>query len=194
MKKIVLALLTTLLAIGTATCGALATTTSSPSSAAAVPGVVTFVDPVLEAMVCGSMGKPNGKITLAEAQLVTRMDLSNEWQRYISDKATIHEIDGLEVFENLESLDLSFNEVTNITPLSGLKKLVSLSLGGNPINDIAPLAEFTSLKVLTLSGCAAQDYSPLSKLFNLQLLMLDNATAYPIDKSQVFISGRLPYQ
>ena len=30
-------------------------------------GIVTFADPVLEAMVRGSMGKPEGDITLAEA-------------------------------------------------------------------------------------------------------------------------------
>lgn len=176
MKKIVLALLISLLVMWTSFFGALATASFSSSSVVAEPEFVTFADPAIEAMVCESLGNTSGKITVAEAQLVTRLNLSNEWQRYISNEDTIHEIDGLETFVNLESLDLSFNEVTDITPLRGLRKLTFLSLGGNHINDIAPLAEFTSLKVLALSGCEAQDYSPLSKLLNLQLLKLDNST------------------
>ncbi len=49
-------------------------------------GIVTFADPVLEAMVRGSMGKPEGDITLAEAGR-TRMNLSNELQHYYSSVA-----------------------------------------------------------------------------------------------------------
>ncbi len=182
MKRALFVLLTTLLAMGIAACGAPAATSpaSTPSAAtapsAAAPEIVTFADPVLEAMVRGSMGKTEGNITAEEAESVTRLNLSNEWQRYISGEAAIHDIGGLEFFKNLESLDLSFHAVADIAPLSGLYKLTALSLGGNPISDIAPLAGLTSLKMLALSGCAAQDYSPLSELVNLNLLMLDNST------------------
>ncbi len=161
-----------------AACGSSASQPPSPSSPAdaiAAPEIVIFTDPVLEVMVRGSMGKPSGNITAAEAEAVTRLNLNNEWQHYISEEATIHDITGLEYFANLESLDLSFNEVTDITPLSGLKNLTLLSLNGNPINDIKPLVELTDLKVLILSGCVAKDYSPLSNLVNLNLLMLDNS-------------------
>jgi len=178
MKRILFILLTSLLVIAIAACGVpTVTLTPSPSpSVTAAPAVVTFADPVLEAMVRASMCKPDGDITVAEAEAVTRLSLNNEWQRYISQEATIYDIDGLQSFSNLEILDLSFHAITDITPLSGLKKLTSLSLDGNPINDIAPLAELTNLKVLTLSGCTAQDYSPLSKLVNLKVLMLGNST------------------
>lgn len=169
MKKNHNILLPVLLAIGLASCGA-------PAASASQPSVVTFADPLLETMVRGSIGKPQGDITLAEAQAVTRLNLSNEWQRYSSDGAAIKDIGGLESFTNLESLDLSFHAITDISPLSGLTKLTSLSLGANPITDISPLAGLTNLQVLNLSGCAAQDYSPLSGLANLQFLKLDNST------------------
>ena len=42
------------------------TTTSSPVATSA-PVVVTFADPVLEAMIRSAMGKPEGEITFAEA-------------------------------------------------------------------------------------------------------------------------------
>ncbi len=169
MKKNHIILLVVLLAIVFAACGA-------PAASASQPSVITFADPLLEAMVRGSIGKPEGDITLAEAQAITRLNLSNEWQRYSSAGAAIKDIGGLESFTNLESLDLSFHAISDVTPLSGLTKLTSLSLGGNPITDISPLAGLTNLKVLNLSNCAAQDYSPLAGLVNLQFLKLDNST------------------
>ena len=151
-------------------------TTTSSLVETSVPDVVTFADPVLEAMIRGAMGKPEGEITLAEAQTVTRMNFSNELQSYISEVTPIKDLSGLENFTSLETLDLSNHAVADISPLAGLTKLTVLSLSGNPIADISPLAGLTKLKVLMLSGSKAQDYSALSNLVNLQVLMLDNST------------------
>ncbi len=177
MKRIyALFLILTMIATTTA-CSRQAGPAETPASVQNTSaGVVTFADPVLEAMVRGAMGKPEDDITVVEAAAVTRLSLSTEWQRYISQETLIKDIGGLENFTNLESLDLSFHAVTDITPLAGLKKLTSLSLGGNPVADIATLAGLTNLKVLMLSGCAAQDYTPLAELTNLNFLMLDQAT------------------
>lgn len=151
--------------------------TSDQSTLHSASDVVTFSDPTLEAMVRGSMGKPKGNITMAEAETVTRLNLSVDWcQQYISQGSLIKNIGGLESFTNLENLDLSSQAVSDITPLSDLTKLTALSLNGNPIADIAPLAKLTNLKWLKLTGCVANDYSPLSELVNLNLLMLDKST------------------
>jgi Leucine-rich repeat (LRR) protein len=151
--------------------------TSDQSTLHSASDVVTFSDPTLEAMVRGSMGKPKGNITMAEAETVTRLNLSVDWcQQYISQGSLIKNIGGLESFTNLENLDLSSQAVSDITPLSGLTKLTTLSLNGNPIADIAPLAKLTNLKWLKLTGCVANDYSPLSELVNLNLLILDKST------------------
>lgn len=138
--------------------------------------VITFDDPSLEAMIRETIGKSEGDITEAEAEEITRLNLSMEWQRYAAQTAPITDISGLEYFTNLESLDLSFHAITNISPLAGLTKLTFLSLGGNPVIDIAPLAALTNLHVLRLSNCAAQEYSPIEALVNLEFLMLDNST------------------
>jgi len=151
-------------------------TTTSSLVETSVPGVVTFADPVLEAMIRGAMGKPEGEITLAEAQAVTRMNFCNELQSYISEVTPIKDLSGLENFTSLETLDLSNHAVADISPLAGLTKLTVLSLSGNPIADISPLAGLTKLKVLMLSGSKAQDYSALSNLVNLQVLMLENSS------------------
>jgi len=180
-------LVTVLLTIILAACSAPAVTPTSSNQAVegtpttslvetSAPVVVTFADPLLEAMIRGAMGKPEGEITLAEAQGVTRMDLTASLQRQLSEVTPITDLSGLEAFTNLESLDLSQNAVSDISPLAGLTKLTALSLAGNPVTDVAPLAKLTNLKLLILSNCQAQDYSALANLTNLQVLLLDNST------------------
>ena len=151
------------------------TATSSPVETSA-PVVVTFADPVLEAMIRGAMGKTEGGITVAEAQAVTGMNLSNELQSTISEETPIKDLSGLENFTSLVSLDLSDHAVTDISPLAGLTDLTALSLAANPVADLSPLEGLTKLEVLILSGSKAQDYGALSNLVNLQVLKLDNST------------------
>ncbi len=151
-------------------------TTTSSLVETSMSDIVTFADPVLEAMIRSAMGKPEGEITLAEAQGVTRMDLTDSLQRQLSEFTPITNLNGLEAFTNLESLDLSQNAVSDISPLAGLTKLTVLSLAGNPVTDVAPLAKLTNLKLLILSNCQSDDYSALANLVNLQVLLLDNST------------------
>jgi hypothetical protein len=189
MKKILFILLATLLVVGVTACGTPAATSSSDTSvttapsdpSAAEPEIVTFADPVLEEMVRGSIGIPEGDITSVDAEAVTRLDVSGQWQGYLSDDgstsaaATISDLDGLQFFTNLEYLDLSGHALSDIAPLAGLQKLTTLILTGNPITDLTPLAALTNLKLLDLTGCAAPDYSPLSALTGLQYLNLENS-------------------
>ncbi|MEN6623957.1 MAG: hypothetical protein ABFD50_20730, partial [Smithella sp.] len=96
MKKTNSILLTALLVIGLVACSTPAEISTPSFVATAVPTVVKFIDPVLEEMIRGAMGKTEGDITLAEAQAVTRMNLSNELQSYISEETPIKDISGLE--------------------------------------------------------------------------------------------------
>lgn len=177
MKRACYIALSMLLAVGMAACGSFAPAAVANAPSTATGAAVTFADPVLEAMVRATIGKPEGDITAAEAEAVTRLNLSAEWwQQYVPQSTPITDISGLERFTNLEGLDLSGQAITDIAPLAGLAKLTSLSLGGNPVADIAPLATLTNLKWLKLTGCAAQDYTPLASLVNLNLLMLNQST------------------
>jgi len=179
MKKTLFVLLALLLALGLAACGAPAATGTSPSplpSASALPAVVTFTDPILEAMVRAAMNKPEGDITLAEAEAVTELKLSIDWQQEPAPNTQIRDISGLENFKNLENLELQFHAITDISSLAGLTKLTSLSLGGNPVADVTPLAGLTGLGSLTLFNCKAQDYTPLANLTGLGMLLLEHST------------------
>ncbi len=154
---------------------------ATPEQANATPGqgqtdVVRFTDPVLETIVRASIGKQSGAITMDDVKTVTRLDLSNAYQRYISDETGIHDINGLECFTSLETLDLSSHQISDITPLKGLHGLRHLILDDNPMTDISPLAGLSELRLLALSGCKAVDYSAVSSLANLQYLRLDHST------------------
>lgn len=183
MRKLLCALLAGALAFGLTSCGApaLQTPAAGPTATPArvetqAPAVVAFSDPVLEAKVRETMGKPDGDITLEEAAAVTGLNLSIEWQPSIPPETQIRNIGGLEHFTNLENLDLSFHAIGDIAPLAGLTKLRSLSLGGNQVADIAPLSGLTNLTWLTLFNCIAEDYAPLASLVNLDGIMLDHST------------------
>lgn len=158
-------------------CGEIPTAgaTTTPASTPATQEIVSFSDPVLERMVKESMGKQDGDITLDEAAAVARLNLSNEWQRNLSNTESIQTIDGLEHFTHLEMLDLSYHNISDLTPLSNLKGLTVLSLNGNPSVDLSPLSGLSSLKLLAFSNCKATDYSALSALASLEYLSLDHS-------------------
>ena len=162
------------------------------------PEGVLFSDPVLEAIVRASIGKPIGDILVDDVNTITRLDLANAYQRYFSDETVIRDIKGLESFTSLETLDLSSHQIRDITPLKGLHGLRHLILDDNPMTDISPLAGLSDLRLLALSGCKAVDYSPISNLSNLQYLRLDHSTLADVaplvsltNLTHLYLSGSL---
>ena len=58
----------------------------------------------------------------------------------------IQHLDGLEKFTQLKKLDLSGNNISDLTPLKGLTSLEILALDENKISDIQSLSSLTNLK------------------------------------------------
>lgn len=58
------------------------------------------------------------------------------------EEKTIQSLEGLQYAVNLKSLDLSGNQITDLTPLAGLTNLTYLDLSGNQITDLQPLEGF----------------------------------------------------
>ena len=180
MKRSLLICFVVLFTLCFAACSAPTATSTTPQpqpeATATPPQNVTFTDPVLEKMVRAAMNKPEGDITIAEAEAVKELKLSIDWQQEPVEGTQIKDINGLENFKNLENLELHFHAISDISPLAGLTKLRSLSLGGNPVADIEPLSGLTNLGFLTLFNCRAQDYSPLVKLTHLSTLLMEYST------------------
>lgn len=71
-------------------------------------------------------------------------------------------------------LDLSWADITDISPLEALTELRSLDLLNNlDLTDITPLARLPKLADLNLSGTLVKNIKPLSALAELRSLILD---------------------
>jgi len=77
-------------------------------------------------------------------------------------------------FNYLETLDLSNNNILDISNLKGLKKITSFFISNNKIIDISPVENFTELVGLALSSNKIIDITPISNLNKLQFIELSN--------------------
>ncbi|UCG60124.1 MAG: leucine-rich repeat domain-containing protein [Phycisphaerales bacterium] len=85
----------------------------------------------------------------------------------------IRDLTGLEHAKNLQTLNLLYHLISDLSPLSALTNLQTLVLQENEaITDISPLSSLTSLKTLDLETNQVTDISALSGLTNLQTLNL----------------------
>ena len=83
----------------------------------------------------------------------------------------ISDITPLQSLTNLTSLNL-YCDRTDITPLQSLTNLTCLELYGNPISDLTSLQSLTNLTSLTVSCDRISDLTPLQSLTNLTSLTL----------------------
>lgn len=84
----------------------------------------------------------------------------------------ITSLDGIEKYKNLKRLELTGNEIKDLSPLKYLTKLEELRLSDNLIEDITVLKDLTNLEILLISGNKIKDITPLKKLTNLISLRL----------------------
>jgi Leucine-rich repeat (LRR) protein len=86
----------------------------------------------------------------------------------------ISDLTGLEYATNLEYLWIRWNQISDLSPLSGLTKLKFLDGHGNEsIRDISPLAGLTDLDTLILRFSRIRDISVVCGLTNLAYLHLE---------------------
>jgi hypothetical protein len=96
----------------------------------------------------------------------------------------LESLDGIEFCKNVITLDLSGNEITDISDLWNLKQLEELYLANNQIGYVDALCSLKKLRILDLSGNQIDDISPL---FNLEDLEYLNLADNKIPKDQIKI-------
>ncbi|MDE0423766.1 MAG: leucine-rich repeat domain-containing protein [Candidatus Poribacteria bacterium] len=124
---------------------------------------VNIPDANLEAAVRNVLGKRSGTLTQADMERLEFLD---------GDNRGIISLTGLEHAINLKDLLIWRNEISDISPLTGLKNLTFLAIGENQISDISSLATLKNLTTLYLGGNAISDIKPLMGLTNLTRLGL----------------------
>ncbi|MEG3864114.1 leucine-rich repeat domain-containing protein, partial [Microcoleus sp. herbarium12] len=103
----------------------------------------------------------------AEKVLLNLTELNLEYNQII-------DISPLSALTNLTKLCLLSNQITDITGLLGLTNLTELDLDNNQITDITPLSGLTNLTDLDLQYNQITDITPLSGLTNLTWLRLED--------------------
>ncbi len=101
---------------------------------------MVFADPVVETEICKMLGKDKGTVTVRDMRGIRTFT-------YLD----VQQIETLEDFrycENLESLEASHQRIDNLESLRGLKKLNMIDLSSNDIADLSPLAKMESLHTL----------------------------------------------
>ena len=146
-----------------------AETTPEPTSE-----VVVFTDEVLEEKVREAMNKPDGDITLAEAEAVSELDLSIEPATSLP---RIKDISSLKYFKNLTTLKLAWaldsnDGAVDISVLAGLTKLIALYINSNGIEDISALTGLTNMRDLKIFGNNITNISALSGMTMMEDLWM----------------------
>jgi len=91
----------------------------------------------------------------------------------------INSLEGIEHCIHTYRIDLSDNEITDLTNLMGLTELEELFLANNQIGYIDVLSNLTNLKSVDLSGNDIDDASPLFGLENLEYInLIDTKVPY----------------
>jgi Leucine-rich repeat (LRR) protein len=126
--------------------------------------IVTFEDPFIEKKVRTALNKPKGGLTALDLSKLTSITASD----YVTS------LKGLEYATNLEDIYIIYSKLSDLTPISNLKKLKSITIIFCQVQDLAPISGLTSLEILSLEGNFVSDLTPLKNLSSLKMLYLTN--------------------
>ncbi len=107
---------------------------------------------------------PDYQPTIADLNSITGSVLASE--------SGIQSIEGAQHLINVTDLFLMVNQISDLTPLSGLTNLQILYAYNNAISDVTPLAGLSNLVALVLDGNEIHDITPLAELTNLVVFTL----------------------
>ena len=154
---------------------------------ASSPGI-TFEEPLIEQAVRLALNKgANEPILETDLLCVTELYIcgdkavgSNEaFEEQISHFANndgtvknggLASLNDLAKFKNLKIIHITLEDITDLTPLSGLEALEYIDLRHNPLEDVSPLASLPMLNNLCLFETRVSDLSPLSSCMMLEYL------------------------
>ena len=125
-----------------------------------VADLAPFHDAGLRAAVEEALGKaPGAPISAQEVATLTTLRATGRG---------IRDLTGLELADNLERLNLTFNEIADLSPLADLRRLRELSVPHNVVSDLKPLEGLTELRSLGMVGNPVSDLSAVAELRGLE--------------------------
>ena len=95
----------------------------------------------------------------------------------ISNNQLILNIDPVEKFMNLQSLNIAGTQIISIEPIKELLDLNELNISGTRITNVSALRNLKNLETLDMDNLPVTDLDPLQGLTNLKLLQMDGLQA-----------------
>lgn len=95
--------------------------------------------------------------------------------------AGVKNLSGIEHCVAVQEVDFENNDISDLTPMSGLKLIQSLTLAGNKIESVEPLANLERMQYLELSRNSVSDISHLAKMKNMRSAYLSDNKITKID-------------
>ena len=126
---------------------------------------VTFPDPYLDRAVRDTLGRP------AQDTQPIYLHEVNGWTTFDAVERYISSLEGIGALASLQTLNLDYNNVADLSPLASLSDLKALHLDGNGVSDVSALQSLGALQTLDLSSNAI-DLDQLKSLTSLVRLEL----------------------
>ena len=102
---------------------------------------------------------------------ITKMALRKSSSLALQNKnLTSDTLSGLDIFYNISVIDLSDNNITNVSVLTNFKRLYSINLSNNKVTDVSALKDLENLGSINLSGNNnVNGYEQLDNLYQINL-------------------------
>jgi len=104
----------------------------------------------------------------------------NDMDVYLS-VGDIRDISDLALLKNAKEIAFEANQVTDISPLYGIKSLERLTLNCNPIGSIEGIDALQNLKEVTLVGTEVYDISPLFQIPSMEYISFEDTYVNSIE-------------
>ncbi|EPB7495617.1 InlB B-repeat-containing protein, partial [Listeria monocytogenes] len=127
-----------------------------------------FPDSNLARAVANKLNKTSVNDVVTQAEL----DSSIMWSCDFSNK-DIKSLVGISRVKAYE-LNISNNQISDITPLASMKDMNTLNISNNQISDITPLASMKDMNTLNISNNQISDITPLASMKDMRMLIANN--------------------
>jgi Leucine-rich repeat (LRR) protein len=101
----------------------------------------------------------------------------------------INDLDGVQFCIHAKIIDVSDNQISDLTPLIGLKLLEELNISDNQVGFIDVLSNLVNLKSVQLSNNCFEDISPLFRLEKLEYANLSGNKVSRVQINKLIESG-----
>ncbi|MGO2267139.1 MAG: MucBP domain-containing protein, partial [Vagococcus salmoninarum] len=108
------------------------------------------------------------------SETITENDMLQLNILLLNNNEPVSNLTGLEYATNLRDLNIQLQRLDSIEALRNLKKLEYVDVSGNDIKDLTPLTNSNEIFYLNLEGNPVTDFSGISTLTNLETLIANN--------------------